>query len=58
MSENFFTGFTIKVPENVGEAISFPHTFNVVRREDTILPYIDTGFLFMVVPLFSMVIYV
>ena len=31
----------MKVPENVGEAISFPQTFDIVRREDTILPYIE-----------------
>ena len=33
---------TVKAPENVGEAISFPQTFGIVRREDSILPYIGT----------------
>ena len=34
-------GITVKVPENVGEAISFPLTFDDVQREDNILPYIE-----------------
>ena len=39
----------MKVSENVGEAISFPQTFDVVQREDSILPYIETRLSFIVV---------
>ena len=37
----------MKVPGNVGEAISFPQTSDIVRREDTILPYIGSQLSFM-----------
>ena len=43
----------MKVPENVGEAISFPQKFDAVRREDAILPYIETLLSFMAVLFFS-----
>ena len=48
----------MKVFENVGEAISFPQTSDIVRREDTILPCIGSLLSFMVVRILRMGIYI